>query len=73
MAEIVVEAVDVDVHSEEDGSDDHEDVVAHELLGDGVVKSWRSGGGGVELGERMHQQLGRGKKQIYGHKTEQFP
>ena len=55
MAEIVVEAVDVDVDSEKDGSDDHENVVAHELLGNGVVESWRSGGGGVELGERVDQ------------------
>merc|ERR1719350_508929 len=37
-AEVVVEAIDVDVNSEEDGGDDHEDVVAHKLLGDGVVE-----------------------------------
>ena len=57
MAEIVVEAEDVDVHSKEDGSDNHENVVAHELLGDGVMEGWGPGRGGVELGEGVNQQL----------------
>jgi len=72
MAKIVVEAVDVDVDSKKDGSNDHENVVAHKLLSNGIVKSRRSWRGCIELGEWMDQQLGWRKEQIYCNKTEQF-
>ena len=70
--EVVVEAVDVDVDSEEDGGDDHEDVVAHELLGDGVMEGGGPGRGGVELGEGVNQQLRGRQEQVDGDQTEQF-
>jgi len=71
-AEVVVELVHVDVHSEEDGGEHHHDVVAHQLLGDGVVKRWRSWRGGVELVEWMNQQLRWRQKQVDCHQTEQL-
>ena len=64
--------IDVDVDSEEDGGDDHEDVVAHELLGDGVVEGGGPGRGGVELGEGVDQQLRGRQEQVDGDQTEQF-
>ena len=48
-AEAVVEVVDVDVDSQEDGGDDHDHVVASQLLRDGVVQSRRSRGVCVEF------------------------
>ena len=71
-AEVVVEAVDVNVYGEEDGGDDHEDVVAHELLGDCVVEGGRPGRGAVELGEGVDQQLRGRQEQVDGDQTEQF-
>ena len=71
-AEVVVEAVDVDVDSEEDGGDDHEDVVAHELLSDGVVQGGGAGRGGVELGEGVDQKLRGRQEQVNGDQTEQL-
>ena len=71
-AEVVVEVVDVDVHGEQDGRDHHEDVVAHQLLGDGVVQGGGPGGGRVELGEGVHQQLARRQEQVHSDQAEQL-
>lgn len=56
-AEVVVEVVDVDVHRKEDGGEDHHDVVAHQLLGNGVVQGWRPGGCSIELLKGMNEKL----------------
>ena len=56
-ADVVVEVVDVNVHRKEDSGEDHHDVVAHQLLGNGVVQSWRSGRCGIELAEWVNEKL----------------
>ena len=71
--EAVVEVVDVDVHGQEDGSDDHDDVVAGQLFRDGVVESRGARGVGVELGEGMDEELGGGEEEVDGEEAVELP
>jgi len=51
MSDIVVEAIFIDINTEENTAGDKENIVVDELLGNGVVKGRRPRRGGVELAE----------------------
>ena len=53
MTEGIVEVMDMNINSKKNSRDDHDDVVAHEILGNHVVQCWRTGRISVELVEWM--------------------
>jgi len=70
MSDIVVEAIFIDINTEENTAGDEENIVVDELLGNGVVKGRRAGRGGVELAKWVDKKLRWGQEQAYGDKTE---
>ena len=70
MSDIVVEAIFVDIHTEENTAGDEENIVVDQLLGNGIVKCRGARRGGVELAERMDKKLRRGQEQVDSQKAE---
>jgi len=59
MSDIVVEAIFIDINTEENTAGDKENIVVDELFGNGVVEGRRARGGRVELAEWVNKKLGR--------------
>ena len=70
IRDIVVEAIFIDIKTEENTAGDEENVVVDELLGNGIVEGWRAWRGGIELGEWVDEELRWGQEEVDGDKTE---
>ena len=69
-SDIVVEAILIDINTEENAAGDEENVVVDELFGNGIVEGGRAWGCGVKLAEGVEEELGWGQEEVDGNKTE---
>ena len=70
IRDIVVEAILIDINTEENAAGDEENVVVDELFGNGIVKGGRAWGCRVELAEWVEEKLGWGQEEVDGDQTE---
>ena len=70
IRDIVVEAILIDIQTEENAAGDEENVVVDELFGNGIVEGGRAWRGGIELGEWVDEELRWGQEEVDGDKTE---
>jgi len=69
-SDIVIEAIFIDIHTEEDAAGDEQNIVVDELFGNSIVEGRRAWGSGIELAERVNKELRWGQEEIDGEKTE---
>ena len=69
-SDIVVEAILIDINTEENAAGDEENVVVDELFGNGIGEGGRAWGCGVELAEWVEEELGWRQEEVDGDKTE---
>ena len=69
-SDIVVEAILIDINTEENAAGDEENVVVDELFGNGIVEGWRAWRGGIELGEWVDEELRWGQEEVDGDEAE---
>ena len=69
-SDIVVEAILIDIHTDENAAGDEENVVVDELFGNGIVEGGRAWRCGVELAEWVEEELGWGQEEVDGDKAE---
>ena len=69
-SDIVVEAILIDINTEENAAGNEENVVVDELFGNGIVEGGRAWGCGVKLAEWVEEELGWGQEEVDGDKTE---
>ena len=70
IRDIVVEAILIDINTEENAAGDEENVVVDELFGNGIVEGGGAWGSGIELGEWVEEELRWGQEEVDGDKTE---
>ena len=69
-SDIVVEAILIDINTEENAAGDEENVVVDELFGNGIVEGGGAWGCGVKLAEWVEEELRWGQEEVDGDKTE---
>ena len=69
-SDIVVEAILIDINTEENAAGDEENVVVDEVFGNGIVEGRGAWGCGVKLAEGVKEELRWGQEEVDGDKTE---